>query len=86
MSLSNSEQLTWINEQYKPLFIKAFAFQKGEVIFLALLSLKCSFLDKMGFGCFWSVRFWTRWTRWDKNGFRVLLILRILSKWIDDVQ
>ena len=37
--LSNSEQLTWINEQYKPLLIKAFAFQKGEVIFLAWLSL-----------------------------------------------
>ena len=37
--LSNSEQLTWINEQYKPLLIKAFAFQKGEVIFLALLSV-----------------------------------------------
>ncbi len=36
--LSNSEQLTWINEQYKPLLIKAFAFQKGEVIFLTLLS------------------------------------------------
>ena len=44
--LSNSEQLTWINEQYKPLFIKAFAFQKGEVIFLALLSRKKSLLSR----------------------------------------
>ena len=35
--LSNSEQLTWINEQYKPLLTKAFAFRKGEIIFLALL-------------------------------------------------
>jgi len=43
LRFSNSEQLTWINEQYKPLLIKAFAFQKGEVIFLALLKVEGKF-------------------------------------------